>query len=235
WYGLTGYQFLRRVPQGALQVSVHSKQYAWSFEYPGGKIYPSLVVPSGSDVRVNITSDDVLHGFYIPALRIQVDAVPGMTTRAWFHAKDLGSYDILCTVYCGTAHSAMLAKLYVLSPAQYQRWKAGDEIELDGASLPLVKPEGPDLLASLGCLNCHSVDGSKGVGPTFKGLYMSEVTVMAKGVKKTLMVDDAYLASSIKDPHSNIVAGFEDLMPSLDAASRAEDVDELLDAIKALR
>ena len=232
YYGLVGYQFLRRVPQGALQVAVHSRQFSWSFVYPDGKSVPELVVPSGSDVRLDVTSDDVLHGFYIPALRIQIDAVPGMPTHAWFRAKEVGSYDILCTVYCGTAHSAMLSKLYVLPPAEYEKWKAGDEIELDGEALPLVMADGNNLLSMLGCLNCHSTDGSAGIGPSFKGLYGSQVSVIENGAKRSFVVDDAYLAKAIREPHANLVVGFDDLMPSLASTVRAEDVDDLVKTIK---
>lgn len=125
FYGLTGYDFLRRPPAGSLEVTVHSRQWAWTFEYPDGKKAPDLVVPAGRDVKLAITSDDVIHGFYLPGYRIQVDAVPGMRTFAWFKASRLGVFDILCTVYCGTNHSGMMAKLYVLPEDDYRNWLAG--------------------------------------------------------------------------------------------------------------
>jgi cytochrome c oxidase subunit 2 len=125
FYGLTGYNFLRSPPAGSLEVTVHSRQWVWSFEYPDGKKAPELVVPAGRDVRLSITSDDVIHGFYLPGYRIQVDAVPGMKTYAWFKATRQGVFDILCTVYCGTNHSGMLAKLYVVPEDRYEAWRAG--------------------------------------------------------------------------------------------------------------
>lgn len=125
FFGLTGYQFLRKAPAGSFEVTVHSRQWAWSFEYPDGRRSPDLVVPSGRDVRLTIGSDDVIHGFYLPAYRIQVDAVPGMKTTAWFKASKLGAFDILCTVYCGTEHSGMMAKLFVLPQDKYEAWLAG--------------------------------------------------------------------------------------------------------------
>jgi cytochrome c oxidase subunit 2 len=124
-YGLTGYKFLRHPPAGAFEVTVHSRQFAWSFEYPDGSITPDLVVPAGRDIRLTVTSDDVIHGFYLPGYRIQIDAVPGMKTYAWFKASRLGVFDILCTVYCGVGHSGMMAKLYVLGEEGYEAWKAG--------------------------------------------------------------------------------------------------------------
>jgi cytochrome c oxidase subunit 2 len=235
WYGFTGYQYLRRVPEGALQVSVHSKQFSWSFEYSDGRIAPDLVVPVGSDVRLNVTSDDVLHGFYLPAMRVQVDAVPGQETYAWFRAKDLGAFDILCTVYCGTAHSAMLAKLYVVTQADFQKWKAGEELPaLGGAVATGAKSEGERLLDGFGCLSCHSTDGSSGIGPTLKGLFGSRQTVVSGGSKKQVTVDEAFLARAISQPHDEVAEGFEDIMPDLDDTLRPGDVDEMVKAIISL-
>ncbi len=132
FYGLTGYNFLRHAPAGSFEVAVHSRQWSWSFEYPDGKKSPQLVVPVGRDVRLTIDSDDVIHGFYLPGYRIQVDAVPGMKTYAWFKATRLGAFDILCTVYCGTNHSEMMAKLFVLPQDKYETWLAGGAAPKDG-------------------------------------------------------------------------------------------------------
>jgi cytochrome c oxidase subunit 2 len=145
FYGLTGYNFLRQAPAGSLEVAVHSKQWSWSFEYPDGKRSPALVVPAGRDVRLTLTSDDVIHGFYLPGYRIQVDAVPGMKTYAWFKASRAGAFDILCTVYCGTDHSGMLARLYVLPRERYDEWlsrggRPEDAAELSGLSAPEAVP-----------------------------------------------------------------------------------------------
>jgi cytochrome c oxidase subunit 2 len=110
-------------------VTVHARQWSWSFEYPDGKRTPELVVPAGRDVKLTVTSDDVIHGFYLPGYRIQVDAVPGMKTYAWFKASRIGVFDILCTVYCGVDHSGMLAKLHVLAQADYDGWLAGAKLQ----------------------------------------------------------------------------------------------------------
>jgi len=236
WYGLTGYQFLRRVPQGALQVQVHAKQFAFTFEYPGGRKDPALVVPVGSDVRCNVTSDDVLHGFYIPALHIQIDAVPGLPTYAWFHAREVGSYDILCTVYCGTAHSAMMAKLRILPVADYERWKRGEEVDFGERDLPPRSGDATSLLDSMGCLACHSLDGSIGLGPSFKGLYGSEVKLKNRlGAVTSVKVDEAFLARSVTAPHEEIAAGFEDLMPDYRDRLKGDELKELVMAIKAAK
>jgi cytochrome c oxidase subunit II len=141
FYGLTGYNFLRKAPAGSFEVRVHSRQWAWVFEYPDGQRSSGLAVPAGRDVRLTITSDDVIHGFYLPGYRIQVDAVPGMKTYAWFKAGKIGVFDILCTVYCGTNHSGMLAKLFVLPPEAYASWHAGGGVSLSGFALPPLLPK----------------------------------------------------------------------------------------------
>jgi len=143
FYGLTGYNFLRRVPAGSFDVTVHARQWTWVFEYPDGTKTSNLAVPAGRDVKLNIVSEDVIHGFYLPGYRIQVDAVPGMKTYAWFKAARIGVFDILCTVYCGTNHSGMLAKLFVLPQESYDAWKAGRGASLGGFSLPTADAKTP--------------------------------------------------------------------------------------------
>jgi cytochrome c oxidase subunit 2 len=125
YFGYTGYSFLRKVPEGALQVEVRARQFSWLFAYPNGKTSADLVVPVGRDVGLSLGSEDVIHGFYVPDYHIQVDVVPGMKTSAWFRATEPGEHYVMCTVYCGTAHSAMMAKLRAVSPADFEAWYGG--------------------------------------------------------------------------------------------------------------
>lgn len=220
-YGLTGYRFLRNPPAGSLEVTVHSKMWAWSFEYGNGKLVPDLVLPADTNVRLTLTSDDVLHGFYVPDYRIQVDTVPGLKTEAWLRTAQPGVSIILCTVYCGTAHSNMLAKLYVVAPEVYQDWYEGKDIDLKAAipslaSLPGEKGPVRDLLQTTGCLSCHSLDGSKGAGPSFKGRFGTDTELVVAGETRTVKVDRAYLVEAIKEPGASIVKGYPDIMPKED-------------------
>lgn len=128
WVGWQSYIGLRDVPEDALEIEVAGQMYSWIFLYPNDKETENeLVVPFGQPIKLNISSWDVLHSFYIPAYRIKVDAVKGMTTYVWFNADKIGEYDIFCTEYCGIDHSAMLAKLKIVPEEEYLLWLEQEE------------------------------------------------------------------------------------------------------------
>jgi cytochrome c oxidase subunit II len=205
YYGWSGYLTLRGVPPGAMQVTAVGRMWSWSFQYPNGKTSSKMYVPVGKPVQVNIESKDVLHGFYIPAFRIKRDAVPGMKNHVWFVANKPGSYDIFCSQYCGTSHSAMISTVEAISPEKYEDWlKEGTA----GAA-----EAGKALLEKYGCLGCHSLDGSPKVGPTFKGLFGSKVMVKRDGKSAEVTADEAYLRESILVPSAAIVESFPPIMP----------------------
>jgi cytochrome c oxidase subunit II len=123
YVGWSSYLGLRTVPTGAMEIAVTAQQYSWLFNYPDGKESEGeLVVPVGKPVKLNITSVDVLHGFYLPAFRVKIDAVPKMKTYGWFLPDKIGEYDIMCTVFCGTEHSSMTAKLRIVPQNEYLQW-----------------------------------------------------------------------------------------------------------------
>lgn len=233
-YGLTGFRFLRSSPAGSLVVKVHARQWSWLFEYDDGRKSPDLIVPLGRNVRCELISDDVIHGFYVPAFRIQQDAVPGLKTFAWFNATTMGSYYILCSQYCGRKHSAMIAKLIVVPPDQFEAWRQGKELKFTGAST-MTMPAGERLLFERGCISCHSLEGNPMVGPTLKGLFGSKVVVSTAGVQRTVVADSAYIYKSIVDPGADIVSGFPNTMPpSKDVVSEAE-IGWIIDYLKGLK
>jgi cytochrome c oxidase subunit 2 len=211
FYGLGAFRIMRGAPKDSMTVKVDSRQWAWSFEYPNGLKSGDLIVPVGRDLRLQMSSRDVIHSFFVPALRIKQDTVPGMTTYTWFKAAQTGSYDILCAEYCGERHSAMLAKLIVLPADQFAQWYSGQAVA--GLPAPTAQPEGAALLQQKGCLGCHSTDGSRLVGPTFKGLYGRTVEVVTAGKQRTLTADDDYIRTSILTPSADVVVGFRDIMP----------------------
>ena len=173
WYGWKEYVVLRTVPKDALPVTATARMWSWDFKYANGKTSPRLYVPVGKPVRVELVSVDVIHGFFLPAFRVKRDVVPGMSNYAWFVATKPGSYDLFCSQYCGTRHSAMVTTVEALPEEQFVAW-----LNMDKAGTAGAKVDGRKLATEKGCLGCHSLDGSRGVGPTFKGLFGSKVTVV---------------------------------------------------------
>ena len=226
YYGWSGYLTLRDVPKGALQATAVARMWSWSFQYENGKTSSKLYVPVGKPVQVNLESRDVLHGFYVPAFRVKRDAVPGMKNHVWFVATKPGSYDIFCSQYCGTGHSAMITTVEAVPEAQFAAWlKEGKT----GAGNPALA-----LLEKFGCLGCHTLDGTKKVGPSLKGLFGSKVEVTRGGKEMEVVVDEAYLRESIVAPAAAVVEGFPPIMPAPADITEAE-VKTLVEYLKGLK
>jgi len=234
-YGLTGFQFLRSVPADSIPVKVHARQWSWLFEYPNGKKSADMVVPLGKNISCELISADVIHGFYVPAYRIQMDIVPGLKTKVWFNATERGSSWILCSQYCGLKHSAMMAKIYAVPPDQYEEWLAGKNIPLNGNDLLADMPAGQRLLTERGCVSCHSLFGSTLVGPTFKGLYGSTVSLMTGNQSRTVVADSAYIVESIIRPTADVTVGFPNTMPSGRDVLSDEEIAEIILYLKTLK
>jgi len=233
--GLTGFRFLRRIPADSMTVKVVSRMWSWLFVYENGLKSPDLVVPLGRNVKVDLTSEDVIHSFFVPAFRVKQDTVPGMTTHAWFRATQPGTYDILCAEYCGERHSAMLARLIVLPPQQFAAWYAGKPVEAAGLGAPSTRPAGKELLRQKGCLACHSTDGSRLAGPTFQGLYGRIEEVATGDDRHTVTVDDAYLRSAIVNPGADLVVGFRNIMPPGKPALSDEEIEQIVTYLHQLQ
>lgn len=214
YYGWAGYLALRNVPKGALQVTATARMWSWSFTYANGKTSTRLYVPVGRPVEVNIVSKDVLHGFYIPAFRIKRDAVPGMKNHAWFVATTPGSYDLFCSVYCGVGHSSMITTVEAVPEAAFMAWLMEQK--------PARAKRGLEVLQKYGCLGCHSLDGTKNVGPTLKGIWRQEVAVLTNGVERTVTVDEPYIRRSLQQPNADIVMGYPPVMPAFTQLSPDE-------------
>jgi cytochrome c oxidase subunit II len=234
-YGLTGFNFLRNTPSNSLVVKVNARQWSWLFEYQNQKKSPVLVVPLGKNIKCDLSSADVIHGFYIPAFHIQQDTMPGLATQAWFRATTTGSYDIFCSQYCGLRHSEMTTKLIVVTQNQFDEWVSGETIAFPGESASRERSEGEKLLSNRGCLSCHSLGGEKMVGPTFKGLFGSKVRVITNGKTREVVADENYVRASITNPGADIADGYANIMPSGRDILTDDEINDIIDYLRTLR
>lgn len=229
YYGYVAFTPMRDVPADAIPIKVIGKMWTWTFEYPGGKQSADLVIPINKPIRLNLFSEDVIHSLYIPAFRVKEDVVPGKNNFMWFRAEQAGEYDILCSVYCGLRHSYMEAKAKVVTDAEYEGWLQ----TLSGKS---EEPEGLSILKKNSCTGCHSLDGSKIVGASFKGLYGRQEKVVTNGKERIIEVDDAYIKSSIYKPDEDVVAGFQKgIMKSYQGVVKEDEIDKIIDYLKSIK
>lgn len=225
YIGLVSFNSIRAVPKTVMDIRVTGRQWSWLFSYQNGKQTSDLRVPVGKAVKLLLTSDDVIHSFYIPAFRIKEDCVPKMETYLSFIADEIGTYDIFCTEFCGLGHSGMVSKVVVMPDKDFEAWYA---------SVPAAsKDKGKQVLEEKGCLGCHSTDGTPKIGPTFKGLYNSTVKVLTNGRERTIKADEDYLRRSIKEPKADLVKGYSDTMPALPL--KPEELELLVEYIETLK
>jgi cytochrome c oxidase subunit 2 len=228
YFGWVGFAPMRQVPADAMQVKVIGRMWKWEFDYGNGKISNELVVPYQRNVKLNLVSVDVNHSLFIPAFRVKEDVIPGYNNYLWFRPVMKGTFDIYCTEYCGLAHSGMLAKAVVLDSLDFKKWLADLKVTGDLPDHP-----GLAIIKANACLTCHSLDGSKIIGPSFKGLYGRKSTVVTDAGEKEIETTDDYIKRSITDPNAEIVKGFnKGLMQSYKDKISAEDLDKIVDYFK---
>ncbi len=227
--GMKGYLHMRIPPAGYMQVNVRGQKWSWSFEYPSGAVNDTLVVPVNTPVKLVMTSRDVLHSFYIPAFRTKADVIPNRYHALWFQATHTGVFQVECTQYCGTNHSYMLTGVKVLEPDAYQDWLASASDPGKGKS-----PEqfGAVLYAKRGCSACHSIDGTKGVGPSWKGIYGIQENCGAGGM---VAINEEYLRESMMEPAAKVVMGYQPIMPTFKGVLTDREVEAIIAYIKSLK
>jgi len=214
----------RTPPRDSTEVYVVAKQWMWKLEHAEGqREINELHVPVGRDVKLIMTSQDVIHSFYVPAFRIKQDVLPGRYTVAWFRATKPGTYHLFCAEYCGTQHSGMIGSIVVLEPAQYEAWMSG------GSSGPL-SATGEKIFAELGCSTCHRTD-TQGRGPNLQNVFGRPV-LLEDG--RTVIADENYVRESILDPGAKIVNGFKPIMPTFQGLVSEEQLNALVAYVKSL-
>ncbi len=227
--GASLYVRMNTPPGEAVDMYVVGKQWMWKAQHPRGeREINDLHVPVGQTVRLTMTSEDVIHSFYIPAFRVKRDVVPGRYSQLWFEATKPGVYHIFCAEYCGTKHSAMIGKIYVQTPEEYQQWLSG---------VPAGEPPevaGLRLFESLRCNTCHAdTSGAAGArGPSLVGLFGKRVQLRDGGLQ---IVDEDYIRESIVKPMAKITAGFDPIMPTYQGQIGEEQILQVIAYIKTLR
>lgn len=259
--GFKQYMRIQVPPKDAMVVYVTGKQWMWKFAYPEGKqTIGTLVVPARRNIRLLMTSRDVIHSFYVPAFRVKHDVLPGRYVSLWFNALHPGTFRIFCAEYCGLSHSAMWGDVVALEPDAFDLWLLGKPLEdlialapgeprrrvstelgasitdyprgIEEASYPKSMAErGMEVAATKGCLSCHTLDGQPHVGPTWRGLWYSQVSLVTGA---TVLANEAYLTRSMMDPYLEVVAGFPPVMPTYQGLLEPAEVGALLELIRSL-
>lgn len=228
--GLRGYANAHVAPAESLEIRVTGAKWFWTFTYPNGFVTTNdLVVPKGRPIKLIMSSQDVVHSFFVPEFRLKQDVVPGLYTTMWFEAVEEKEITVECAEYCGTSHSDMLGKVVVKSEADFKDWL--DKAANEGAGKP---PEeyGKLLYTKKNCFTCHSTDGSRVQGPSFKGLFGKTESFEGGG---TAAVDENYIRESLLDPNAKVVKGYPAVMPTYKGSLKDKEIDALIAYIKSMK
>ncbi|MFQ3650595.1 MAG: cytochrome c oxidase subunit II [Gemmataceae bacterium] len=224
-WGIAVYADFWRAPENATDVYVIGKQWMWHINHQGGqREINTLHVPVGRPIRLVMTSEDVIHDFYIPAFRVKMDVVPGKYSHLWFEATKPGTYHLFCAAYCGTEHSRMIGKVVVMEPGEFEQW----QMQKADRSFAL---QGRQLFQKLQCVTCHHPEaGNK--APILEGLYGKRVA-LENG--STVLADEAYIRESILYPAKKVRAGYRAIMPTYDKQVTEEELMKVVAFIKGLK
>jgi cytochrome c oxidase subunit II len=225
YWGAEIYFRIARPPDETQQVYVVGKQWMWKLQHLGGqREINELHIPLGVPVKLTLTSEDVIHDFFVPAFRSHVDVLPQRYVQVWFQPTMIGRFHMFCSQYCGTNHSGMIGTVVVQERAEYQAWlrsRAEGSLALEGRKLFLYHR----------CVTCHSAD-SQARAPVLEDLYGRQVPL---NDGRTVVADETYLRESILNPDAKIVAGYQPIMPTFQGQISEEDVIKLIAFIQALR
>ena len=230
-WGAVVYFDLSTPPPDSEEIYAVGKQWMWKFQHPNGRReINELHVPVGRPIKVLVSSEDVIHSFYVPAFRVKMDAVPGRYQYAWFEATKPGRYHLFCAEFCGTEHSRMVGSVIVMEPADYQAWLAAAPAPGAGQTQVSSAASGEALFTELGCHTCHKPDGS-GLGPHLAGVLGTERSLKDGG---TVMADEGYFRESILNPQAKLVEGYLPVMPTFQGRVNEEQILQLLAYVKSL-
>lgn len=226
WGAILFYDF-HNAPPNTLDINVEAKQWMWKLQHPNGmREVNELHVPKGRPVKLTMTSQDVIHNFFVPAFRVKQDVLPAVYSTLWFEATKVGEYPLFCAEYCGTQHSTMGGRIVVMEPADYEQWVAG------GPALTPTKA-GEALFQQMGCATCH-MSGDLSRGPNLGGVFGTEIKVKVGNDVQTITANEEYIRESIMNPAVKVVEGYSPLMPTFANQLKDDDVLNLIAYIKSL-
>jgi cytochrome c oxidase subunit 2 len=217
-----------RPPADSLEIYVTGKQWMWKIQHnEGAREINELHVPINRNIRLTMTSEDVIHDFYVPAFRTKADVLPGKYTTEWFRPTQIGQYHIFCAEYCGTKHSGMIGTVYVMSEQDYNAWLA------TGSGEGSMAEQGQALFNQLGCATCHASAINKQLGrcPNLNGLFGTTVELKDGSHVK---FDEAYIRESVLYPQAKIVAGYDDIMPTFKGLLTEDGLLKVVEYVRSL-
>jgi cytochrome c oxidase subunit 2 len=227
--GVNSYLNMRQPPPDCYEIDVVGQKWKWTFIYPNGVISDELHFPVGRPVKLVMTSNDVLHSFYIPDFRVKMDVIQGRYTYLWFQADEVGKHKVYCAEYCGKDHSRMGATAFVESPDDLEAWFVKESNYV--VDFPTPALAGAEVFRRRGCGQCHSVEPNKTItGPSFYGTYGTEQQTSAGPV----VVDENYIRESVLQPGAKVRAGFKNQMPSFQGLLKDNEIAALIAYIKSL-
>jgi cytochrome c oxidase subunit II len=251
-WGWLVYHDMRKFPDNALEVHVYGKKWDWRFVYKSGKeagstldannqkVPATLVVPINRPVKLIMASEKVvagsqdpldrpvLHSFFVPAFRVKQDLVPGRYSALWFEPNKLGTFNVFCAEYCGAGHSQMRGFVKVVSQEDFETWLASEGAAAGGS----LADQGKALYQEKACFSCHSMDGTRIVGPSFKGLFGRTEPLTGGG---TVKVDEDYIRESILTPQAKIVDTYPPSMPPFAGVLSEEQINAIIEFIKTVK
>ncbi|MBQ0718464.1 MAG: cytochrome c oxidase subunit II [Sulfitobacter litoralis] len=236
YYGWAGWKPMQKAPKDAMEITVIGRMWNFTFEYENGKRTDTLFLPKDQAIKLNLVAMDVLHSLYIPAFRVKQDMVPGLENNSmWFEPQKEGVYELYCAEYCGLQHSYMYTYVKVMPEAAFTDWLV-DTTQVSNDVLESPTATGKRIMQNIGCFACHSLDGSKLVGPSFKGVWGTERTVKTGKEMRQVMADEEYIKSSIYDPNADLVDGFgKGLMLTYEGQLSEDDIGNIIEYLKTLK
>ncbi len=237
YYGWAGWKPMQKAPKDAMEVTVIGRMWNFSYEYENGRRTDTLFLPKDQAVKLNLKAMDVLHSLYIPAFRVKQDMVPEKENNfMWFIPQRVGSYEIFCTEYCGLQHSYMYSTVKVMENSDFQKWITDTTQVAAAANIDTPGSTGKRIMQNIGCFACHTIDGTKLVGPSFKGIWGEEQTVVTGKETRKVKVDEEYIKRSIYDPNADVVEGFmKGLMVSYQGQLKDDDIASIIEYLKTVK